>query len=387
MSDNSAIEWTDATWSPIRARVKENAHHIATLHGWTDLAEICQRMAGHVGPHCEFISSGCNHCYSCTNNHRCLPSNGTGLPFDKRSRELVDIFIDEKAIATPLHWKRPRKIFVENQSDLFGEWVPNEFIAAVFGIMAASFDHTFQVLTKRAERMRDWFKWIDSYGGIGCYIRTDEGRAALRGIIGNSSGARYETINGRRVRSAEDAWAQVMNAAACVGRGSPLSNVWLGVSVEDQKTADARIPFLIATPAAVRFISYEPALGPLDLEELPLGTLDDGENPGIDWVICGGESGHGARPFNLQWARDVVQQCKAANVPVFVKQLGANPFLKFERSINEEQRTASGGKLKISIQQFQIDTTIRLKDRKGGDMTEWPEDLRVREFPSTEVPA
>jgi protein gp37 len=150
----SSIEWTDYTWSPIRARVKVDAGEIAATNGFHSLVHIATKMAGHVGPHCEHVSPGCELCYSGTNNHRCLPANGTGLPFDRRSRDLVDVYLDEKILLQPLKWKTPRKCFVENQSDLFGEFVPDELIDRVFAVMALTRHITYQVLTKRAERMR-----------------------------------------------------------------------------------------------------------------------------------------------------------------------------------------------------------------------------------------
>jgi protein gp37 len=145
--------------------------------------------------------------------------------------------------------------------------------------------------------------------------------------------------------------------------GHPPANVWLGVSVEDQIRANERIPLLLQTPAAVRFLSCEPLLGPVDLGSfynhwIRLETL-----PRIDWVIVGGESGPKARPCNIEWVRNLVSQCQRILVPVFVKQLGASVWLDdtpdFERAL--------------------------LKDRKGGDWTEWPEDLRIREFPRSQI--
>jgi protein gp37 len=135
-------------------------------------------------------------------------------------------------------------------------------------------------------------------------------------------------------------------------------HIWLGVSVEDKPTADERIPELLQTPAAVRFVSYEPALSAVDFEQFPLRNLDGGENPGIDWIIVGGESGPGARTFDVAWAASTIKQCRDAGVPVFVKQLGSRPVM--------EDRAKS--------------TPVDLKDRKGGDWAEWPEHLRVREF-------
>ena len=160
-------------------------------------------------------------------------------------------------------------------------------------------------------------------------------------------------------------------------RDWPLPNVWLGVSVENQQYADERIPLLLQTPAAVRFVSYEPALGPVDfdpwLSERP-GCEGEYAQPDceecwwqcnhLNWLIIGGESGPGARPFDLAWARSVIAQCRAAGVACFVKQLGANVY------------DSSGYPFPADY-----DSSIKLKDPKGGEPSEWPEDLRVRETP------
>lgn len=174
----------------------------------------------------------------------------------------------------------------------------------------------------------------------------------------------------------------------------PLPNVWLGVSVENQAAADERIPHLLRTPAAVRFLSCEPLLGPVDLRHIRpaqkpeaamrpvtgevveanclsgdcITSLGFGYSggPTVSWVIVGGESGPGARPCNIEWVRSVVRQCQAAGVPVFVKQLGSQP----EFGAGECVRWADAG------------PTQRLRDKKGGDIAEWPADLRVREFPA-----
>jgi protein gp37 len=356
MAAKSDIQWTDATWSPIRARVKSDAAAIARARGWLDLVETCEKMAGHVGPHCEFISSGCNHCYACMNNHRCLPNNGTGLPFDKRARELVDIFIDEKMLQLPFRWKRPRKIFVENQSDLFGHWVPFEMVDQVSAVMALTPHHTYQILTKRPERMREYFaehlptvRWMDE---------------------------------ARRMKPGPAIPAGAFNAIA-------LPNVWVGVSAEDQKHADERIPLLLETPAAVRFVSYEPALGPVNFDGY-LGPKLLGKRPSqwgpfeyaLDWVILGGESGNGARPFDIQWALDAVQQCTAADVKVFVKQLGKVPIVK-----ESAWRHGNGGNTVHLLNALNHKHTpegfvpLKYQDSAGGDIDEFPPALRVRQFP------
>lgn len=140
----------------------------------------------------------------------------------------------------------------------------------------------------------------------------------------------------------------------------PIRNIWLGCTAEDQKRADERVPRLVEVRAAVRFLSCEPLLGPVEL------ALN-----GIDWVIVGGESGHGARPFNLAWARSVVTQCRKANVAIHVKQLGAAPFSVADKISHK----GNAEKMPDGFYRF-------LNDRKGGDWNEWPEDLRVREYPA-----
>ena len=216
---------------------------------------------------------------------------------------------------------RPRRIFVENQSDLFGEWVPDELIDRVFAVMSLCPQHIFQILTKRPERMFDYF--------------TKFGTASLE--------VRWALI-GQHFPSIAPSCGPVYKSS-----GLPLPNVWLGVSAENQETANRRIPLLLQTPAAMRFLSAEPLLGPLDLEHILyrdddvdclwnsltayhevlnstsmdiVATADDGVTK-LDWVICGGESGPGARPMHPDWARLLRDQCAAAGVAFFFKQWGA----------------------------------------------------------------
>jgi len=318
MGTKTGIEWTDSTWSPIRFHVKADAAEIARAKGYSSLVEIAERMAGHVGQHCEHISEGCRNCYAEINNHRCLPANGTGLPYDRRARDLIKPFIDEKVLLQPLKWKavvehtalcrecvsscsgkerlnrgciaRPRRIFVENQSDLFAEWVTDEMRDRVLaaGIVSA---HIFQLLTKRAGEMLRYF-------------------------------SDPETSN--RVQD------QVSELTDDYAYQWPYPNIWLGVSVENQAAADKRIPLLLQTPAAVRYVSCEPLLGPVEIGELyptcidPKGDHDPMwcDERSIDWVICGGESGRSARPMHPDWARSLRDQCQAAGVPFFFKQWG-----------------------------------------------------------------
>ena len=267
MADKTGIEWTDATWNPIRARNK---------------------ATGKVGWYCEKVSPGCETCYACRFNEVRL---GTGLPYKPGHRKDVDIFLDEKTLLQPLRWKKPRKIFVCSMTDLFGEWVPDEWIAMVFAIMALTPWHTFQVLTKRSKRMREYCRLIRPQ-----YLDAQDEICEVR------YGSRPTAIT----------W--------------PLPNVWLGVSAEDQTRADERVPDLLATPAAVRFVSAEPLLGVLDMRQ----TLDRaGMDPvwglrqaGLHWVIVGGESGPRARPMHPDWARGLRDQCKATGTAFHFKQWG-----------------------------------------------------------------
>lgn len=247
MGENSAIEWTDATWNPVRG--------------------------------CKKVSPGCKHCYAETfaERWRGIPGHAYEQGFDPR---LVPEMLD-----APLRWKRPRTIFVNSMSDLFGEFVPDDYIAAVFGVMAAANQHTFQVLTKRAERLPEWFEWMAMRGEYERMWRAAEARG-LGSVL--SAMKANET----------PAW--------------PTPGVHLGVSVEDRKYGVPRIEHLRNVPAAVRFLSIEPLLE-------DIGTLD---LTGIGWVIVGGESGPGARPMRPEWVRSIRDQCQSAGVPFFFKQWG-----------------------------------------------------------------
>jgi protein gp37 len=304
VSDHSAIEWTEATWNP--------------TYG------------------CTKVSPGCAHCYI----ERTPPFRIAGRKFVNGA---IDIELHQHRLDEPLHWRKPRRVFVNSLSDLFHEDIPDAFLDRVFAVMALTPQHTYQVLTKRAERMRRYM--ADT-------TRPAKWDAALlwATAIANRSRKCFVQRDG-----VED---------------FPLSNVWLGVSVENQRFADERIPLLLRTPAAVRFISAEPLLGPINLGDYLIRTgLDPLGVPEIqgwllDWVIVGGESGPGARPFDVAWARSILQQCQVAGVPVFVKQLGAQP-VEFRRDgIIDQPRVC-----------------WPLRDKKGGDPAEWPADLRVREYP------
>jgi protein gp37 len=277
----SKIEWTDCTLNPIKARRKDT---------------------GKVGWHCEKCSPACTHCYACVFNRRNLPNGGTGLDYSVLSREKVDIFLDTDVLQQPLHWKKPRRIFMCSMTDLFGEFVPADMIAEVWRMFSKVPRHTYQVLTKRAVRMAQLMPRLVQTFGV-------------------------------------------------------LDNVQLGVTVENQEWANRRVPHLLLTEASTRFISYEPALGPVDFTEIELPedlpfervpahvnalTLRDdehffNEHAKIDWVIAGGESGSQARPSHPDWFRRTRDQCQAYNVPFFFKQWGSYVRWEPRYSANEKR--------------------------------------------------
>ena len=205
--------------------------------------------------------------------------------------------------------------------------------------------------------MREFFAW--------CSPMEDGSFPAERGCVLHA-----------RKRGCDVGWPPVEDGRIREARW-PLPNVGLGVSVEDQATADARIPALLDCPAAWRFVSYEPALGPVEWAHrwmpLPAYLSVSAAGPRLDWIIIGGESGPGARPFDLAWARDTIAQCKAASVPCFVKQLGARPVEY--RMVDQSPASL------VAHGEYEADPRLRLRHPKGADMTEWPADLRVREMP------
>jgi protein gp37 len=273
MADRSKIEWTDASWTPIRARRKSASAQVGD-RGWRSALP-----GGKLGWHCEHVTAGCENCYAERMNKRL----GTGLPFKPGHRKDVDIFLDDEMLTAPLRWRKPRMIFVCSMSDLFADFVKDEWIDRVFAVMALAPQHTFQVLTKRAERMREYV--------------SDRLRPSFISAKGLSMvpGAEIEKSPAWNMR-----W--------------PLSNVWLGVSCERQPEWDERKEHLRATPAAVHFASFEPLLGSI-IERRPLSDY-------IQWAIVGGESGPDARPMHPDWARALRDQCAASGVPFFFKQWG-----------------------------------------------------------------
>ena len=278
---------------------------------------------------CDKVSPGCDHCYA--ENIARRFAGGPGFPNG------FEVTLKPERLADPLRWRQPTRVFVNSMSDLFHADIPDDYIAHVFAVMAAAPQHTYQILSKRHARMRSllasaafgeqvWQAFIEfgdfSFGGKN-RIQPDHWAVAADRLGGNS---------GAPMR--------------------PLPNVHLGVSCEDQRLADIRIPALLETPAAVRFISAEPLLGPIDLygplvdgfhrprltywlsgrpgwgpEQVgPTGliTQEPAVGPRLDWVICGAESGPGARPMDLDWVRTIRDQCEASGAAFFFKQAAEN---------------------------------------------------------------
>lgn len=305
MADGTKIEWTDATWNPITG--------------------------------CAVVSPGCTNCYAMRlagTRLKHLPSRA-GLTRDTKAGPVWNgqVRLNEQWLDQPLRWERPRRIFVCAHGDLFAENVPDEWIDQVFAIMALAPQHTFQVLTKRAARMREYASDPSTARRIyeeACDLTV----AASLAVVLRTPGIPDPAIAPGLPRIHLGLW--------------PLPNVWLGVSAERQQEADERVPELLATPAAIRFVSAEPLLGPIDFTRIthrdpakfawlsyaprlnaltgnyPL--LEEAREPHpdrIDWIIVGGESGNGARPMHPAWARQIRDQCATAGVAFFFKQWGA----------------------------------------------------------------
>lgn len=346
MSQGTGIQWTEATWNPVTG--------------------------------CTHVSLGCDRCYSVKMTHR-LESMGqskyAGLTVlngrgDRHFNGVVRCHDD--ALEIPLHWRKPRRVFVNSMSDLFHKDVPFEFIDKVFAVMALCPQHTFQVLTKRPERMAEY-------------------TARRRLIPGGTMMGGMEPWK----TSCDDVYQIVRKTIPDAPLVWPLPNVWLGTSVENQSAADERIPHLLRCPARVRFLSVEPILEAVNLrpqigphchcnpvsEPTPCDEYHEtgqcSHTPSrISWVIVGGESGPGARPYALEWASDIIGPCRSAGVPVFHKQCGSFPV-----TTNYNLHDFPDGTKHVAWGDYAAGARLKFKDSKGGDMSEWPEDLRVREFP------
>jgi protein gp37 len=269
---DSKIEWTDKTWNPVRG--------------------------------CAIVSPGCRNCYAMRQAHRQSGPGGNYEGLTEGSKRgpvwTGSVRTVEELLDAPLRWKKPSMIFVNSMSDLFHDDVPDDFIVQVFDVIRESFNgysartgklcatHTFQILTKRAARMQYFMERLVFDG-------------------------ERVTLGGKGLLL-----------------GPALKNVWLGVSVEDQDHAIARMPYLLNTPVAVRWLSIEPMLGPIDFYAVSDAWFAKGYTPwrnapiltDIDWVVVGGESGYNARPMHPTWARSLREQCSIGGVPFFFKQWG-----------------------------------------------------------------
>ena len=253
---------------------------------------------------CTRADPSCDNCYAMRMAGRFGKPGlwGEGLT-RTRSNGQVDwsgqvVTVPEK-LEMPLRWRRPRRVFVSSTSDIFHPRVPFEFIVVVWGVMAAAPQHTFLVLTKRPNRAREFLGWLPGH---------------YTGPRRVSAWASAE-LQRRVAASPEVPW--------------PLPNVHLGTSAGRQKEADERIPELLQCPAALHWVSLEPLVGPVTLRDEWLSGTD--QSPRLDWVVAGGESGRGARECDTAWLHNIVEQCKSAGVPVFVKQLGSRPVASASR--------------------------------------------------------
>lgn len=297
----TSIEWCDFSINPIRAR------HLET---------------GSVGHYCEKIAAGCANCYSSTMQRRFkMPAFGSG-----QKRDQFEIFLDEAKLEQVRRRKKPTRYFWCDMTDLFGDWVPQEFVNACFETMDATPQHTHMLLTKRPENIR---RMVSEYSYHAC-------------VTGDCPH-----------------W----NASDCDKNTRYRENVWIGCSVACQEDADRNVSPLLKCRdlAPVLWLSVEPLVERVMLHPwIEDDTFHHAQGVDTDWVVGGGESGPNARPCNVEWIRSVVEQCQDTGVPVFVKQLGSQP-------------TEPDGAGFVRH--------VMLRDKKGGDPSEWPEDLRVREFP------
>jgi protein gp37 len=335
VTGKTSIEWATAVWNPTTG--------------------------------CTRVSTGCDNCYAFALHDKRYASNlhaandflgvlevdqrvesramaarrmGVKMPWPKQyDRPFSRVQLLPERLDDPLRHKKPERYFVDSMSDLFHEDVPDEYLDRLFLRVALNRRHTFLILTKRPERMRAYCE----------RVMPSPTKEELDHVAALTTPAERAEVGD---------WAHL----TVMGLAEPPPNIWLGTSVEDQASADERIPHLLATRAAVRFLSCEPLLGPVDISTyMWIAAADGGTLHAIDWVIVGGESGPRARPMDLAWVRSLVEQCRAAGVAPFIKQLGSFPVWPSE-----------------------VKWPLELRESHGRDMAEWPEDLRVREFPGSD---
>lgn len=308
----SKIEWTDKTWNVLTG--------------------------------CTKISAGCKNCYAADMAKRFWSD-----------RKFSDIEFHPERLEQPLRWRKPRMVFVNSMSDLFHESVTDEQLDRVFAVMALAEKHTFQILTKRPQRMVRYFekKEFGSHShlsGKGEWACSMAAWLCSQGLqpYEQAPSAEYVGFDGfdEDGQSTDHVYEKLMTALS----GGFLQNCWLGVTAENQQAADDRISLLQKVPAAVRFVSFEPLL-----EAITLDARHQFQN--IQWGIVGGESGPKARKCAIEWIEDLVERHSDYGVACFVKQLGSKPTLA------GEPYPVQG---------------------KGGDMSQWPESIQCRVFPEVQ---
>lgn len=285
---------------------------------------------------CTRVSPGCAHCYAFEvhdkrhKGYMAALARGEKLKLPKQyAKPFKDFQFFGGRLQDPMHWRKPARIFVNSMSDVFHERMTIEFWSAMVTTMTLCPQHQFLILTKRADRMMDFCQQV-----------------------------------------------------------SPPPNAWMGVTVENQKAADERIPYLLKTPAAVRWLSVEPMLERIEFKWSHFVPFGESGRSHIQWLVLGGESGPKSRHFYVEWARDVRKFCQKTGTPLFIKQLGSFCLDHNDQGFEGEEPhcwpAGTADKLPVpEDDEMQGDPIpIRLKDRKGGDMAEWPEDLRIREYPS-----
>lgn len=287
---DTKIEWANKTWNPTRG--------------------------------CSLVSDGCKHCYAMRQAHR---FNTAGGPYEGLTvltstgpKWNGDITLVPDKLGEPMRWRNPCRIFVNSMSDVFHEGVDDSFIDRIFGVIQLCPQHIFQILTKRPQRMMEY---MNEPGRGGKVMLAAEREAFDQDTLAQRHGRLPATAK-------YDKTADITAGESLIkvkGGTWPPPNAWMGTSVENQKTADERIPFLLRTLAMVRWISAEPLLGMIDLREAHVTKqrLANWPNPTrVDWVVVGGESGPGARPMDPEWARSLRDQCVSRNIAYFFKQYG-----------------------------------------------------------------
>lgn len=327
---------------------------------------------------CSRVDHRCDNCYAIRVVHNSRHEGHRGLTklraFDA-SRPGPDwngeVRLQPDQLGKPLHWKKGKLIFPCSLSDLFHPAVPFEYLAAAFGVMAATRQHTYLILTKRIDRYAEFMAWIDKRGEDGRSMFPHDEPSWRIGQMLAVSLKKVAGLDGQRPATQASMWEDFDPRR----QPWPLSNVWIGASVSDQPTADLDLPKLVAAPAAHRWVSYEPGTGPVNFrpwlpepamlryvgpEMRALGYTEGpvmlSRGPKLKWLVPGGESDRDkARRFDADWMRSVIAQGAETGTPVFCKQIGSNPFDGNRR--------------------------MQVKAWKGDEPSEWPEDLRVQQFP------